>query len=774
MKTRIKLLSLIAAIFLIFSFNGKAQLAVSGGLTPQQLVQNILVGGGVTVSNVTSSAPANCLGSFTNGGTTNLGLTDGIIMSTGGFANIPNSNTYFLSNSLGGAGDPLLAALSGGFTSYDAVVLEFDFIPLSSVVNFRYVFGSEEYPEYVCSNFNDAFGFFVSGPDPMGGSYVDENIAIIPGSNPPLPVTINSVNNGSVGSYGTSGGCTSLSYSVFYVTNNGSTICFDGFTVPLTATVNVVPCQQYHIKLAISDIGDGAFDSGVFLEANSFQGDAVNLSSYYTNPQLGLNAIEGCTDGVITFSLNSPATQNITVTYTIGGTAINGVDYDPIPTSVIIPTGQTSVDLIINSIMDGLTEGTETVTLHVQTSPCGTQDITLNLVDNTPVQATATADQTICDGDQPVTFGVAASGGVTPLTLAWSNGLGSNASVTTSPAIGPHTYTVTATDACGATAMDNVNITVNPTPTATFTVVSPICAGEPSAINYTGTTDVGSTYAWDFSGATILTGTQPGPGPYTITWNTAGTYAVTLQVQSSLLCPSTTITQYVQVLGAGTPNCCIFPTPHAGSNQTICGLLSQFQADPPDDPSYAGTWTQTSGTGVSSYGDSHLYNSTVGVTLPGTYTYTWNEVNGPCDSADVVTITFTQNPVANAGMDTSICGLTYNMTAALSTPGSGLWSGVGIANNSNPTTSVTVGAYGTYDYSWTETNNGCSTTDSVTIEFLQVPVANAGPDATACGNRCTLSADSTYPGYWTGPVNVIYEDGYTEAETGVLIPSYTG
>ncbi|MBI5541262.1 MAG: choice-of-anchor L domain-containing protein, partial [Bacteroidia bacterium] len=772
MKTIIKLCSIALICSLFCSVQSFGQLAVAGGMTPNNLVQTVLVGNGVTVTNVTATGPTNCLGSFSNGNTTNLGLTSGVIMSTGGFANVPNANGYFLSNSLSGAGDPLLAALSGGFTSYDAVVLEFDFIPLSNVVNFRYVFGSEEYPEYVCSNFNDAFGFFVSGPNPLGGTYTNQNIAIIPGTT--LPVTINSVNSGFPGSYGTTTGCTSLSYNVYYVNNTGSTICFDGFTTPLTATVNVVPCQQYHIKLAISDIGDGAYDSGVFLEANSFQADAIGLGAYYTNPALGLSAIEGCTDGIISFTLDHPATTPIVVNYTIGGTAIPGTDYTTIPTSVTIPAGSDSVGIIINSIMDGLTEGTETVVLHVQTSPCGTEDITLNIIDNTPVQATVTSDQTICDGAQPVNFSVAASGGIAPLTLAWSGGLPSNSNITISPPVGTHSYTVTATDACGATVTDGINITVNATPTSNFTLSTPICAGEAATINYLGTG--GSVFPWNFGGGTILSGTAGTAGPFTITWYAAGTYMVSLQTVAANGCPGDTIQQFIQVLGAGTPNCCVIPTPDAGPNLSFCGLSGQFQAVDPDNPSYTGTWTQLTGPGISTYGggNNHLTYSEVNVTQPGTYTYQWNEVNGPCDSLDVVTLTFIQDPVAHGGTDTAVCGLNYTMIAQMSTPGTGSWAGAGVITPSSPGSSVIAPGYGTFQYIWTETNTGCVSKDTINIEFMQVPVADAGPDATACGNRYTLSADSTYSGYWTGPLGVIYIDGFDHAETGIVIPSYSG
>ena len=112
-------------------------------------------------------------------------------------------------NDQGGAGDDLLGFSGGdadldqlaGVSTYDAAVLEFDFIPASDTLTFDYVFGSEEYNEYVCGTVNDAFGFFLSGPG-IAGPYTNgaENIALVPGTT--TQVSINTVNNGTVGSSG--------------------------------------------------------------------------------------------------------------------------------------------------------------------------------------------------------------------------------------------------------------------------------------------------------------------------------------------------------------------------------------------------------------------------------------------------------------------------------------------------------------------------------------------------------------------------------------------
>ena len=192
------------------------------------------------------------------------GIPDGIILSSGqaGYAVGPDdSNSRGYNHTL--AGDPDLTSLANNFTTYDAAILEFDFVPQSDTLRFNYVFGSEEYPEYVGSPYNDVFGFFLSGPG-IAGPYSGgaENIALIPGTS--NAVSINNVNNGYSFTEPASGPCNNCAY---YVDNSsGAEVQYDAFTTVLTAQAVVVPCQTYHIKIAISDAGDGALDSGVFLE----------------------------------------------------------------------------------------------------------------------------------------------------------------------------------------------------------------------------------------------------------------------------------------------------------------------------------------------------------------------------------------------------------------------------------------------------------------------------------------------------------------------------
>ena len=65
----------------------------------------------------------------------------------------------------------------------DIAKLEFDFVPTSDTITFRYVFGSQEYFAYENTQYNDVFGFFLSGPG-IAGPYANGaiNLAIVPNS----------------------------------------------------------------------------------------------------------------------------------------------------------------------------------------------------------------------------------------------------------------------------------------------------------------------------------------------------------------------------------------------------------------------------------------------------------------------------------------------------------------------------------------------------------------------------------------------------------------
>ena len=157
-KLKVKVLIFLITGLLLLPSALFSQLSVSNSFTAAQLV-DYLIGTGVTVSNITYSGSANAKGRFTNGSTTNIGLGSGILFSTGRVQDAPGpNNTSSKSTNNGYGSDPQLATLVSQSIN-DAAVLEFDFVPNSDTIKFRYVFGSEEYAEYV-NSYNDVFGFF--------------------------------------------------------------------------------------------------------------------------------------------------------------------------------------------------------------------------------------------------------------------------------------------------------------------------------------------------------------------------------------------------------------------------------------------------------------------------------------------------------------------------------------------------------------------------------------------------------------------------------------
>ena len=414
--------------FVLFSlalFSGlRAQLVTSNSLNPQGLVQNILLGNGVTVSNVTYNGSPVAIGQFT-AANTNLGISSGIVMTTG--TTLPNGDgphgpndqpSSGVDNNMGGF--PLLSQAIGGTQTYNAAILEFDFVPYADTVRFKYVFGSDEYPEFAPPNnttYNDVFGFFISGPGISGF----QNIAKLPNG---AVVSINNVN---------------AITNPFYFVNNGdgnsapynqSTqyIQYDGFTKVLEAVSQVQCGQTYHLIIAIADVGDGQWDSGIFLEANSLSTLTPVEIDYTLSQQVFANPAwmaEGCVSAEVTLERQTNLNQTLTIPVQLSGTATNGQDFSGVPASVTFQAGQTTVSFNIQTAIDAQIEGLETLTLTFPIAdPCGNITplvLDLFIQDNQPMEVTLSSNAVVCPGD-PVTINCSVVGGVQPLTYAWSNG----------------------------------------------------------------------------------------------------------------------------------------------------------------------------------------------------------------------------------------------------------------------------------------------------------------------------------------------------------------
>ncbi len=395
---------LTAYILLLYAPLAIAQIEVepTGPIfSPESLITNVFLGEGVEVTNLTYNGSEQAVGYFTNG-FNDVGIDRGIVMSSGLAITAASANTAggTTGTTTGPGTDPDLDAIATNGLN-DISRYEITFIPTSDTLQFRYVFASEEYPEYACSPFNDVFGFFLTGPNPAGGTYNGLNIALVPDPADPtggtftnIPVTINNVNNQGIN---TGGGC-DYDYGTYYNDNTGSmTLTYDAYLDVFIAQAIVVPCQEYTIKLAVADAGDANFDTSVFLEAKSFGTGALEVE--FASISLDGTITEDCASAVLNFALPSLVEADFPIDYTIIGTAENGVDYQTIPDDLFIEAGDSVVSVDVIAWEDGIPEGVESIGIDVQRDPCTRDTFWLFIRDNELIPPMLGPDTTICAGD---------------------------------------------------------------------------------------------------------------------------------------------------------------------------------------------------------------------------------------------------------------------------------------------------------------------------------------------------------------------------------------
>jgi gliding motility-associated-like protein len=442
--------------FFVVSGSTFSQLAVTTNNVAASLAQQI-TGNGVKITNPNLNCYSLGAGTFTYTGP-DLGLANGILLTVGianqvmipyatSFLNTTTGNNYF---------DPDLLKISGA-AFYDVCILQFDFTPVCDTMKVSYVFGSDEYPENLVS-YNDAFGIFLTGANPSGGSYSAQNMATLPNG---TEVEVNKINGGwPIG--------TGASNPAYFVENypldhsNTHNIAYYGYTIPITSIMPVVCGSPYHMKIGIADANNPHYDSGVFIKGNSVTcKNSTPVVSAVNNSPTICNGIPG--SGVATVS-----------NYT-----------GPAPTFLWTPGGMTT-DTITN-----LLPGIYNCNVLLQ-SPCGwvdTETVSITVPENTPFKLLA-RDTDYCAGAS-VALTITGGGNA---TYSWSPvaGLKADTGATVTTHITSNTtYTIIGINGnCSDTVF--LQVKIKPLPVLVAMGGATIPGGKSAQLNASG----GGTYLW--------------------------------------------------------------------------------------------------------------------------------------------------------------------------------------------------------------------------------------------------------------------------------------
>jgi gliding motility-associated-like protein len=369
---------------LVFSSASAQYITTDESRTPLQLIENVLLNSGcASVTNVSVSggnfdSGEKSWGYFNASGTT-FPFEDGIVLSTGKIINTQGPNGFISDDGggMGWTGDNDLNEALGLDNTFNATILEFDFVPTGNQISFDYIFSSEQYltsPSPNQCNYTDGFAFLLKEV----GAISYENLAVIP--NTYIPVRVNTVR-------GTGTICPPANPEYFDAFNGMEhPTNFNGQTKVLTAKANVTPGQTYHIKLVIADEGNYRYDSAIFLKGSSFS----------TGIDLGDDR---------TFANQNPVCQDESITLNATTTGVLNYQWflndNPL-------AGETNSTLILNPPFNINQSGNYSVELAFTPTCISTSDIN---IDFAPELTIAQTSFSFCDTDS-------VQDGITTLTLS--------------------------------------------------------------------------------------------------------------------------------------------------------------------------------------------------------------------------------------------------------------------------------------------------------------------------------------------------------------------
>jgi gliding motility-associated-like protein len=543
---------LILGIILVFLFslvaNAQLYTKYSKPLNIDSIVQNLFASPNVQISNVSFkgfsvgvNGDIKDIGFFNSINST-VGVDSGIILTSGlldppyglGQASINGAN-YFKPTQ----GDSLLNTLINYPTDFTsgAAVLEFDFVPNGDSIKFEYVFASDEYPQQLCIDDNDVFAFFISGAGISGV----KNIALVPNTN--LPVCINSINDTSIVSYAYNvPNCYSVSNSQYYVNHiNDTNFIFNGSTTVLTAKEKTIPCQTYHLKFAIAEVGSLADNSAVFLKANSFNSEPIKITSEvnYSNGDTAL--YESCSGAklIIRRTYNIQTTKTYSLNFS--GSALNGIDYQLLPTTITMLPNQMYDTIYLQPIQDLIADNFENIILKIGDTLCNGNyyetSINFTIIEkNNLIAEIASNSHIYCDSAK---FILNILNEIKPININWLNNLSLDSIFTYYPNSFNNNYYinssifVSVSDACGQFDNDTVNVIFSKKPIADFYTSPNQIQVLLTDVNFSNTSSYDSNlFSWFFSNCNYSSNQKN----IQYTFLDTGKYQITLLVSNQFNC----------------------------------------------------------------------------------------------------------------------------------------------------------------------------------------------------------------------------------------------
>lgn len=700
-----------------------------------QLVKDVLISGGsacstANVSNVVvspnlSAGDQTRSWGFFNKGTTNFPFAKGIVLTTGQARKAGNSFIQGeLSDALPTQGDIDLANALGISNSVlkDASYIEFDFIPTAPEIKFNYLFASEEYFDNYPCDFTDGFALLLK-PNTAGSTYT--NLAILPGG--AGPVSVKNIRpatrfNGLPLACGALNAPYFGGYNISSIETN-----FSGRTIPLTAQATVVPGQSYHFKMVLADNQDSQFDSGVFLEAGSFDIGVQILGPGGVQLPASINV---CDNAPQTFTASTQVPGATYVWYFNTGVI-------PGATSASYTATQPGVYKVEVTLPGNSCPGSATITIVGGTSPT-VQNATLTSCYG---PGNVNFNLTSAEASISTTPGVSFSYYVNQADANAGNTSTIGTPTTFSSAGGQTIYVLVKNGFCSKVAQ----LQLVKAPQITATIATPTtldCTNPQVTLNASASVyPAGSTFAWTTTGGNIVSGGNT-LNPIV---NTAGTYTLTI---SNTYQPGTVVctgTANVTVSGNSTP-----PTTTLTASKILICAGETVTLTAAGGTTY--TWTGLTGTGNT---------QTVTPATTTTYTVTAQGANG-CTSTAPATITIeVSQPITVQNATLLKCyqqgNIIYDLTSAqpqMTTVGTATFAYYVLQADANAGNGNTIAAPTTFPSAGNQTiyvlvkNGGCSYV--VTLQLLTTAVTNltiAAPQTITCAlPQITLNAAaSTIP-----------------------------